>query len=63
MIPVFTWSAGNEVPTQLHEMSDSFGWQPVNCVTLTEMARRASVNSLRASAARSDLMRWSGSCL
>lgn len=46
MIPVFTWSAGNEVPTQLHEMNDSFGWQPVNCVTLTEMACRASVNSL-----------------
>lgn len=46
MIPAFTWSAGNEVPTKLHEMSDSFGWQPVNYVTLTEMASVPSVNSL-----------------
>lgn len=46
MIPVFMWSAGTEVPTQLHAMSDSFGWQPVNCVTLTEMASGPSVNSL-----------------
>lgn len=46
MIPVFTWSAGNEVPTQLHEMSDSFGWQPVNSVTLSEMAGGSSVSAL-----------------
>lgn len=30
------WSAGTEVPTQLCAVSDSFGWQPVNCVTLPE---------------------------
>lgn len=61
MIPVFMWSAGTEVPTQLCAVSDSFGCQSVNCVTLTEMASGPSVNSSWASAASRVL--WGGLAL